>query len=122
MTIGIGVAPSMRAALAAGARSSASSSALLLLRLLTPTHSTSGRAAIVSSSPTRHAGLVVVVVGTQELDAQAGQRLFEGLVQGDPKQEKAVHDVAALGQPVYARGLSARGRAPTRARGRPRRS
>ena len=39
---------------------------------------------------------MVVVVRAEELHAEAGQLLFERLVEADPQQEKAVHELPAL--------------------------
>jgi len=79
MTIGISVAGSTAAAFASVPRSLLSSELSFLLRALTPSHSTSGSAAIASSDR-RQAGLVVVVVGTEELHTEARQLPFERLV------------------------------------------
>ena len=48
---------------------------------------------------------MVVVVGTEELDTEAGQLLLERLVGRDPQQEKAVHELAALSAQSVGVGL-----------------
>ena len=51
------------------------------------------------------AGLVVVVVRTEELDAQPGQRLLDGLVERHAKQDEAVHELTAAGRGAGRLGL-----------------
>ena len=82
MTIGTGVRAVDAGHPGRGGPELASCQALLLLSAADPDPLHLGQGGDRLEQCDGHAGLMVVVVRTQELDAQAGQRPFEGLVRG----------------------------------------
>jgi hypothetical protein len=61
--------------------------------------------------PDGQASLLVVVVGTEELHAEAGKLLFEGIARRGAQQEKAVHELPTLSAQSVGVGLQ-RGSSP----------
>ena len=88
-----------------GLRTSASSEAQLLLRQAHPEPLDLRQPGHRLERPDGHPGLLVVVVGTEEPDAEASQRVLDLPVRRHPELEEPVHEGAALGAHPVGPGL-----------------